>query len=103
MAVAFSLIFKRRPLRAQRSKTVEDSDADEDEREGHGHKKLCTNTGLLVIRVVLGFLPEVIAALVCIFVGIKTQGAAQKTRMPMKMSEKATAIRSCVRNISTAF
>ncbi|KAF3012677.1 hypothetical protein E8E15_001073 [Penicillium rubens] len=34
-------------------------------------------TGLLVIRVVLGFLPEIIAALVCIFVGIKTQGAAQ--------------------------
>ncbi|KAJ6189014.1 hypothetical protein N7519_003922 [Penicillium mononematosum] len=33
-------------------------------------------TGLLAIRVVLGFLPEVIAALVCIFAGIRTQDAA---------------------------
>lgn len=34
---------KRRPLRAQRSNTVEDSDADEDEREGDSRKQLLTN------------------------------------------------------------
>ncbi|KAL2022921.1 hypothetical protein VTK56DRAFT_4136 [Thermocarpiscus australiensis] len=38
-------------------------------------------TGSLAIRVVLGFLPEVIAALAYIFAGFKTQGAALLARV----------------------
>ncbi|KAJ5201442.1 uncharacterized protein N7498_006105 [Penicillium cinerascens] len=64
MAVAFSLVFIE--IRVFYSVTA-----------------LCTQraslnpvTGLLVISVVLRFLPEVFATLVCIFAGISTQGAA---------------------------